>query len=104
MESETTMDEIIKRWQRAAERADVEQVRVIEVDGEYRATSSSSPLRSYALRRSDRGWTCECIANRDYMLPCKHLAALAAVIDVDLIAETRVDVPDYAPVLVASAA
>jgi hypothetical protein len=104
MESRSTMDEIIKRWQRAAERADVEHVRVIEVDGEYRATSSSSPLRSYALQHSDRGWTCGCIANREYMLPCKHLAALASILDVDLIADTRVDVPDDAPVLVASAA
>lgn len=87
------MDDILKRWQRAAERADMEQVRIIEVDGELRATSSSTPLRSYRLQHSDRGWACECIANRDHMLPCKHLAALASVLDLDLLADMRVEVP-----------
>jgi hypothetical protein len=103
MESERTMDDIIKRWQRATERADVEQVRVIEVGGEYRATSSSSPLHSYVLRSTDRGWACECIANREFMMPCKHLAALATVLGLDLIADMRIELPlDAAPVVQAA--
>jgi hypothetical protein len=92
MESKASIDDILKRWQRASERADIEQVRVIEVDGEFRATSSSTPLRSYRLRHTDRGWSCECIANHEHMLPCKHLAALATILDLDLLADMRVEV------------
>jgi hypothetical protein len=91
------MDQLVRRWQRAAERAEVESVRVIDIDGTYRATSSSTPLRSYRLLRTDRGWACECIANRDHLLPCKHLAALATVLDLDVIADMRVDVPVRTP-------
>jgi hypothetical protein len=90
------MDEIVKRWQRAAERAEVEQVRIIEVGGEYRATSSSVPLRSYRLQATDHGWACECIANREHMLPCKHLAALGSILDLDLLSDTRIEVPSIA--------
>jgi hypothetical protein len=93
MESESEMNDIVKRWRRAAERAEVEQVRVIEVDGTYRATSSSTPLMSYRLQWTDRGWACECIANRTHALPCKHLAALANVLDLDVIADMRVELP-----------
>ena len=96
------MDDILKRWQRAAERADVEQVRVIEVDGEYRATSTSTPLRSYRMQHTDHGWACECIANHEHMLPCKHLAALASILDLDVIADMRVEVqPETVPLTAA---
>ena len=93
MESKAGIDDILKRWQRASERADIEQVRIIEVDGDFRATSSSTPLRSYRLQHTDRGWACECIANREHMLPCKHLAALASILDLDLLSDMRVEVP-----------
>ena|SRR5947209_3241846 len=93
MESERGMEDILRRWQRAAERADIEQVRIIEVDGHYRATSSSTPLRSYRLQMTDRGWACECIANREHMLPCKHLAALASILDLDVLSDMRIEVP-----------
>jgi hypothetical protein len=92
MESVITLDEILRRWQRATERADVERVRVIEMGGEYFATSSSTPLRSYHLQRTDRGWGCECTANQ-HGLPCKHLAALADTLDLDVLADMRVDMP-----------
>src|SRR5919202_4003720 len=54
---------IVQRWQRAAQRAADEQVRIIAVNGEYRATSSSTPLGSYLLQKSEAGWTCGCVAN-----------------------------------------
>lgn len=76
-------DQIIDRWQRAAERAQDEKVRVLAVDGEYRATSSSRPLGSYKLTRTQEGWSCECPANREYGAPCKHLWALADALDLD---------------------
>ena len=88
------MDEIIQRWSRAAQRAADEQVRIIEVDGQYRATSSSRPLGSYLLRRTDAGWTCSCIANGEYEMPCKHLWALAEVLGLDVLADMRVASPD----------
>ena len=102
MESERGMEDILRRWQRAAERADVEQVRIIGLDGQYRATSTSTPLASYRLERSDRGWTCECIANREYMLPCKHLAALAGILGLDRLGDTRVEIQDTEPVSTAA--
>jgi hypothetical protein len=93
MESVSEMDEIVRRWQRATARADEEQVSIIDVDGEYRATSSSVPLGSYRLRKTDRGWACTCIANEEHLLPCKHLAALAEVLNLDVLADMRVEVP-----------
>lgn len=87
------MDEIVRRWRRAAERVDTEQVRVIAVGGEYWATSSSRLLGSYRLRPTDHGWTCDCVANREYMLPCKHLAALAAALNLDVLADMRIELP-----------
>lgn len=94
--SEQFEQEIVSRWRRAAERADVEKVRVLEIGGEYRATSSSHPLRSYALRHTAEGWSCECIANGEYSMPCKHLWSLAQVLDLDVLIDMRVtgDVDD----------
>jgi hypothetical protein len=85
------MDELIKRWQAAAVRAQEENVRVILLAGGYFAASSSHPLKAYHLDPSPAGWGCECVANADYHLPCKHLAALAQVLDLDLLADMRVD-------------
>lgn len=82
--------EIIQRWQRARERADEEKVRIVAVDGEYRATSTSHPLRSYLLEQTPDGWTCECIANHDYMMPCKHLWSLADVLHLDVLRDMRI--------------
>jgi hypothetical protein len=88
-----SMEDLVRRWQRAAERASEEQVRVIQLpDGLY-ATSSSQPLRAYRLHRESGGWACECVANEMHHLPCKHLAALADVLDLDVLSEMRVDWP-----------
>jgi hypothetical protein len=84
-------NDIVQRWQRAAQRAAEERVRIIELDGTYRATSSSHPLGSYALRQSPEGWTCECIANGEYRMPCKHLWALADALDLDILRDMRVE-------------
>lgn len=82
-------NELIKRWQHAAQRAQEEQVRILALGGEYRATSTSRPLGSYLLHRTPQGWTCECIANGEYGMPCKHLWALAETLGLDLIADIR---------------
>jgi hypothetical protein len=88
------VDEIIERWRRAAQRAADERVRIIEVDGRYRATSSSRPLGSYLLEKTDAGWACSCIANGEYGMPCKHLWVLAEAMGLDLLSEVRVMSPD----------
>jgi hypothetical protein len=88
--TESFEQEIIKRWQRAAQRADEEKVRILEVDGQYRATSSSHPLGSYLLEQTPEGWACECIANHDYMMPCKHLWALGETLGLDVLKDMRV--------------
>lgn len=82
--------EIVRRWQRAAQRAEEEKVRILDVEGEFRATSSSHPLGSYHLDKTPQGWTCECIANHDYMMPCKHLWALAEALNLDVLKDMRV--------------
>ena len=84
------MEELIKRWENAARRADEERVRVLELDGRYRATSSSHPLGSYLLHRSPLGWTCECVANSEYGLPCKHLWSLAEALGLDVLTDMDV--------------
>jgi hypothetical protein len=88
--TENFEQEIIQRWQRAAQRAEEEKVRVVTVDGQYRATSSSHPLGSYLLEHTPEGWACECIANHDYMMPCKHLWALADALNLDVLKDMRV--------------
>jgi hypothetical protein len=88
--TENFEQDIIQRWQRAAQRAEEEKVRVITVDGQYRATSSSHPLGSYLLENTPEGWACECIANHDYMMPCKHLWALADALNLDVLKDMRV--------------
>ncbi len=90
------IDELIERWSRAAERAEVEKVRILALAGEYRATSSSHPLGSYLLRQTPDGWTCECIANGEYGMPCKHLWALAQALDLDVLSDLRI-LRDEAP-------
>jgi hypothetical protein len=88
---------IVERWQRAAQRAEDEKVRVVEIDGEFRATSSSRPLGSYLLRKTPDGWACECVANGEYGVPCKHLWALAQLLELDVLEDMSVlwdvDVP-----------
>ncbi len=84
------MDELITRWQHAAERAQDEQVRVLAIGGEYRATSSSHPLASYLLHRTPAGWACECVANGEYGMPCKHLWALAEALGLDVLSDMRI--------------
>jgi hypothetical protein len=93
VDKEYQMDDLIVRWQRAAHRAQDERVRVLKIGDEYRATSSSHPLGSYRLEQTSEGWTCECLANREYHLPCKHLWALAEMIGLDVLSDTRVDIP-----------
>lgn len=85
------MDELIRRWQRATERAAEEQVRVVRLGEGYFATSSSQVFGAYQLLPSAEGWTCECIANGHYHLPCKHLAALAEALDLDVFSDVRID-------------
>lgn len=84
------MEAVIERWQRAAERAAEERVRILLIDGHYRATSSSHPLGSYLLDRTPGGWTCGCLANREYGTPCKHLWALAEALDLDILNDMRI--------------
>lgn len=84
------LDQLIARWRRAAERAEEEKVRVMRVGDEYRAASSSTPLASYVLSRTDRGWACECEANAVHGVPCKHLAALADLLDLDVLSDMAV--------------
>lgn len=88
------MEETIHRWERAGKRADEEHVRIILVNGEYRATSTSQPLRSYHLQETSDGWTCECIANGQYGMPCKHLWALAGVLGLDVLSDIHIDLGD----------
>ncbi len=88
--TENHEQDIVNRWHRAAQRADEEKVRIVNVDGQYRATSSSHPLGSYLLQQTREGWACECIANHDYMMPCKHLWALADVLNLDVLKDMRV--------------
>lgn len=83
-------NELIKRWQHAAERAQEEHVRILALGGEYRATSSSRPLGSYLLHRTPEGWMCECTANGEYGMPCKHLWALTEALGLDLISDIRI--------------
>lgn len=85
------MQEIVKRWRRARERAMEERVRVVEIDGKFFATSSSRPMGTYELRCTEEGWTCSCVANEQYHTPCKHLAALAEMTDLDLLSDVRLD-------------
>ncbi|HZU12865.1 MAG TPA: hypothetical protein VFB58_08500 [Chloroflexota bacterium] len=83
--------DIIERWRRAGERANEEKVRILDLDGTYRATSSSHPLGSYRLEHTPEGWACECIANGEYRMPCKHLWALADALDLDVLRDMRVE-------------
>jgi len=85
------MDDVIKRWQRAAQRAQEEQIRLVKVHGEYHATSSSQPLGSYQIWRSPDGWACDCVANREYGMPCKHLWVLAEILDLDVLSDVRLN-------------
>src|ERR671933_226407 len=87
------MQELVRRWQRAGMRASEEAVRVVRVGDEYYASSSSKQLGSYHLTCTSEGWTCECIGNAKYGLPCKHLAALATALDLDVLAEIRAGLP-----------
>ena len=66
---------------------------VLAIDGEYRATSSSHPLGSYRLMNNGDGWSCECIANREYGMPCKHLWVLADALGLDILTDIRIS-PD----------
>lgn len=84
------MDPIIERWKRAAERSADEKVRVVEIGGDYFATSSSQPLKSYRLTPGPEGWECECIANREYGMPCKHLWSLAEALGLDILSDIHV--------------
>lgn len=94
------MHELIERWRRAAERAEEEKVRILALGGEYRATSSSHPLGSYLLHGSSQGWACECIANAEYGMPCKHLWVLAEMLGLDVLTDIRIsqDVVESSPV------
>ena len=85
------MDDIVKRWQAASERALDEGIRIVDIGGRHYATSTSQPLGAYELSRTAAGWGCSCIANREYGMPCKHLAALAQQLDLDLIGDMRID-------------
>jgi hypothetical protein len=85
------MSNIIDRWRHAAERALEEGIKVIRLGDEYRATSASTPLASYRLYPTPEGWACECMANSEYGVPCKHLWALADALDLDVLADMRVD-------------
>lgn len=87
------LDELIRRWQRAAERALEERVRVVDINGELHATSSSRPLGAYRLAKTDEGWACECRANDEFRLPCKHLSALADHLNLDVLQDMRVQWP-----------
>ena len=82
---------LVHRWERAAQRAQDEGVRILRIGDEYRATSTSHPLGSYVFEHGPEGWTCECIANREYGLPCKHLWMLAEALDLDVLQDVRVD-------------
>jgi hypothetical protein len=89
------VDEIIRRWQRASERASEELVRVVRLSDAYFATSTSQPLKAYRLLPTADGWACDCVANAEYHLPCKHLAALAEALDLDVVSDTRVELPSH---------
>ncbi len=97
------MDDMLKRWARAIERAEIERVRVLSLPEGYRATSSSTPLASYALYHTERGWACGCVANGMYHMPCKHLAALADALNLDLLSEIWVELPSPAEMTPAAA-
>lgn len=84
------MQNLIDRWTRAGIRAQEERVRILELGGQFYATSTSQPLGSYALRETPAGWSCECPANRTHELPCKHLWALADTLGLDLLSDIRV--------------
>jgi hypothetical protein len=88
------MTDLIERWRRAAERAAEEKIRIVTIDGQYYATSASQPLGAYRLTRSPEGWRCECIANSDHGVPCKHLSALADVLDLDVLSDMYVEWPE----------
>jgi hypothetical protein len=87
------MNDLVRRWQRAGERASDEQVRVIRLSSGLFAASSSQPLKAYRLQDTPEGWTCECPANDVYHLPCKHLAALGDAFDLDVLSDMRVEWP-----------
>ncbi|HLJ65970.1 MAG TPA: hypothetical protein VKX16_01255 [Chloroflexota bacterium] len=91
------MNDLIRRWQRAVERAGEEQVRIVNIGGELFATSSSQRMGAYRLSRTAAGWACECIANQEHLLPCKHLAALADALGLDVLADMRITLPADAP-------
>jgi SWIM zinc finger len=95
------MDQLIARWERAAQRAGDEKVRILRIGGQYWATSSSKQLGSYLLQRSSNGWTCECPANREFKVPCKHLWALAEVLALDPLSDMDIEWPPR-PVLSAA--
>jgi len=63
----------------------------IENGGEFRATSSSRPFGSYLLNRTADGWSCECPANGEFGLPCKHLWVLAETLQFDLLSDVRLN-------------
>ncbi len=84
------MDELVTRWQHAAERATDEHVRVLAIGCDYRATSSSHLLGSYLLHKTPGGWACECVANAEYGMPCKHLWALAEALGLDVLSDMRI--------------
>jgi hypothetical protein len=91
------MNDLIDRWTRAAERAAEEQVRVLAIDGHYFATSSSQPLRAYRLERGEHGWRCQCVANGDHGMPCKHLWALCETLGLDVLSDVSVGLPESPP-------
>jgi hypothetical protein len=85
------MNDVIRRWQRAAERADEERVRVLAINDELRATSTSHPFSSYLLHITPGGWACECRANAEFGMPCKHLSALADLLNLDVLSDVRLN-------------
>jgi hypothetical protein len=93
---------MIQRWRRAGERAEEEQIRVLRVGSEYLATSASRPFGYYRLTQTASGWRCECPANHMFGMPCKHLWALAELLDLDLLSE--VGAPGEQPAAQSSAA
>lgn len=86
-----TSEEMILRWRRAMERVLAENVRIMRIGDVYYAASSSIPLGSHRLEATVEGWICDCIANSGYGMPCKHIAALATEIEIDLLHDVRLD-------------
>jgi hypothetical protein len=88
---EESMLDVIQRWRRAAERAAEQQIRILRVDGRYLATSASHPLGFYELYQAESGWTCNCPANGEYGLPCKHLWVLTEQLGLDPLVDVALD-------------